>query len=188
MRQNETGVGSRVMDKRGIQDGIQDGCPGGIQCEIRDGIRGGIQDGNPGGIYANILPEGSIHLLPAQGFLLAYFPFALLFTPYEIREGQVYYPQAQRFAQETPSECHFFDKDTDVHIVRRQSRGDLCIVRLTAQEEQQMDPDLLYTEDVLVREEYSRQKGYPQKLRIINRYQYSENDMLVLKNARISCC
>lgn len=59
-------------------------------------------------------------------------------------------------------------------------------VILKGQEEESMDPDLLYEEDVLVRDEYSGKSGIPERLKVINRYMYTENDTLVLKNYRIA--
>ena len=49
-----------------------------------------------------------------------------------------------------------------------------------------MEPDLLFTEEVLVKKEYTDIPGIPEKLRVINRYRYSENDTLVLKDYRIA--
>ena len=49
-----------------------------------------------------------------------------------------------------------------------------------------MDPDLLFSEDVLVKKEYAALRGIPEKLRVISRYRYSENDTLVLDLYRIS--
>ena len=53
-------------------------------------------------------------------------------------------------------------------------------------EEKLMDPNLLYTQKVLVQEQFSKEKDMPERLVIVNRYVYSENDTLVLKNYRIS--
>lgn len=46
--------------------------------------------------------------------------------------------------------------------------------------------DLLFPEEVLVKKEYTDIPGIPEKLRVINRYHYSENDTLVLKDYRIA--
>lgn len=50
-----------------------------------------------------------------------------------------------------------------------------------------MGPELLYEEEVLVRDEYAGKPGLPDRLKIVNRYMYTENDTLVLKNYRIAC-
>ena len=40
--------------------------------------------------------------------------------------------------------------------------------------------------ELQLKKEYADQPGIPDKLRVINRYQYSENDTLVLKDYRIA--
>lgn len=57
---------------------------------------------------------------------------------------------------------------------------------LTKDEEEKLEPDLLFPEDVLVKKEYTDIPGIPEKLRVINRYRYSENDTLVLEDYRIA--
>ena len=83
-------------------------------------------------------------------------------------------------------ECHLFDEEREYRMIRREQRGDRVEVVLTRAEEEGMDPDLLYEEEPLVREEYARRAGLPKRLRIINRYAYSRNDTLVLVNYRIA--
>ena len=46
-----------------------------------------------------------------------------------------------------------------------------------------MDPDLLYEEEVLVKNENA---AGIDRLKIINRYMFTENDTLVLRNYRIA--
>jgi hypothetical protein len=47
-----------------------------------------------------------------------------------------------------------------------------------------MEPDLIYTQTVILRKEYTSPEL--KHLVIVNRYEYSANDTLVLKNYRIS--
>ena len=68
-----------------------------------------------------------------------------------------------------------------------EARGDRVEVILTRQEEESMGPELLYEEEVLVRDEYAGKPGLPDRLKIVNRYMYTANDTLVLKNYRIAC-
>lgn len=53
-------------------------------------------------------------------------------------------------------------------------------------EEELWDPDLLFVQDVLVKKEYTDIPGIPEKIRVINRYSYSENDTLVLQDYRLA--
>ena len=80
----------------------------------------------------------------------------------------------------------FFDRENDYRIVFRESRGDICRNLLTEEEERHIDADLIFVEEHLIKEEYAKRGGFPKKLRIINRYRYSDNDTLVLDNYRIS--
>ena len=73
-------------------------------------------------------------------------------------------------------------------MVLRRARGDRIESVLTAKEEQAMDSDLLYTENVLIKEEYRQDETMPKKIAVINRYRYTDNDTLTLKNYRLSAC
>ncbi len=125
--------------------------------------------------------------IPKKGYLLAYFRSALLFEPYVVNGGDICFDGEEQFARETPFECHFFDAACDYHIVHRQSRGDVIEGMSCREEEEQMDPDLVYVQDVLVREEYAKKPGFPERLRIVTRYRYSEMDTLVMDSYRIGC-
>ena len=54
-------------------------------------------------------------------------------------------------------------------------------------EEQSMDPDLIFVEEVLVKPQYTETGRIPATLTIINRYRYSEYDTIVLEDYRIGC-
>ena len=128
-----------------------------------------------------------LELAPKKGCILAYFRDALLFAPYEICNGRLLCEVFDKYPPETLTECHLFDRDREYRVVRRESRQDCIRLVLTQEEEATMDPDLLYTQVIPVREEYARKGNCPDHLTIINRYDYSGNDTLVLKNYRISC-
>ena len=116
----------------------------------------------------------STESIPGKGYCLLSFRNALVFEPYECRDGLLFF------------NGRFFDRDRDCHMVFREARGDCCERIYTQEEEKSMDPDLLYTEKVLLREEYAGRAGYPSRLVIVNRYRYSQSDTLILKNYRIS--
>ena len=124
--------------------------------------------------------------IPKKGLVMAYFRNELLFSPYEVTgEGLKLFGKAL-FDRELPYECHFFDKAREYRLIRRESRNDVIERFLTEDEEEALEPDLLFSEDVLVRKEYADIPGIPEKLRVVNRYRYSENDTLVLKDYRIA--
>lgn len=123
-----------------------------------------------------------IDKIPPKGFVMAYFRDKLVFEPYEVKGEELSFESAGLLLHETPRECHFFDEDAEYRLVRRDFQQDYIERVFTREEEELMDPDLVFVEEVMVREEYPE----PQTLRVVNRYEYSDNDTLVLKNYRIA--
>ena len=128
-----------------------------------------------------------LDMAPQKGYLLAYFRDALVFEPYAIENGRLVFPECEVYQEMAPKECHLFDENTEYRMIFREARDDRVEVILTRQEEETMDPNLIYEEEVLVKNEYSGKAGIPKSLKVINRYMYTENDTLVLKNYRIAC-
>ncbi len=127
-----------------------------------------------------------VDALPKKGYVMAYFQDALVFEPYEVKGGRIVCGCSERLEKELPRECHFFDADREYRMLLREARGDIIETVLTKEEEEEMDPDLLFRDEGLVREEFSSKPGMPEKLCVINRYVFSENDTLILKSYRIS--
>lgn len=128
----------------------------------------------------------TIENLPKKGLVMAYFREKLLFSPYEVEDGKLKLPEQELFEKEEPYECHFFDDEKEYRLIKRSARKDVIERILTSEEEKAMPGDLLFAEDVLVKTEYAKSPGIPEKLRVINRYRYSENDTLVLKDYRMA--
>ena len=124
---------------------------------------------------------------PQKGYILAYYPHALVFEPYEMKDGNPCFAGMEAFAGEEPRECHLFDDRTECRIIKRESAGDTIRLLLTREEERAMDSDLLFEEEVFVKPQYANRPELPGTLRIINRYRYAERDVLTLENYRISC-
>ncbi len=124
--------------------------------------------------------------LPPKGYILAYFRDRLVFEPYTAEDGKLIFGSSELLERETPQECHFFDKEHDCYMIRRQSRNDMIVKVRTAEEEKDTEPDLIFIQTVLVKDEYAAREDLPSALRIINRYEYSDSDTLVLRNYRLS--
>ena len=124
--------------------------------------------------------------IPANGYILAYFKERLIFEPYTVRDGKPIFKGSELFERGTLHECHFFDKERDYFMIHRQSRNDMIVKIRTADEEKNIEPDLIFIQTVLIKDEYAKRADIPSTLRIINRYEYSDSDTLVLKNYRIS--
>ena len=128
----------------------------------------------------------SFEKLPPKGIMLLYFKKQLVFEPYEVKNGELVYDSTENLSEEILHECHFFDENIEYRLIRREERGDAIETILTAEEEAHMDPDLLYVEETLVKNEYLKNVDIPKKLVIVSHYHYSNNDTLELKNYRIA--
>ena len=127
-----------------------------------------------------------IDRLPPKGFVIAVLRSKIIFEPYETDGGKLTFPGSECLENELPSECHFFDQEKEYRLVRREARNDVIERVLTLEEEKLMDPDLIYLQEMMVDAPYASRADLPDKLLVINRYEYSENDTLVLKDCRIS--
>ena len=123
---------------------------------------------------------------PASGFVIACLKDRLVFAPYKICNG-VFAAEGWDCPDFTEAEeCHFFDDSREYRRIYRSARRDVIETVLTAQEEQAMDPDLVFVEEVLVKPQYAQTGKIPSTLTIVNRYRYSEYDTIVLEDYRIS--
>lgn len=89
--------------------------------------------------------------IPEEGLLLAEGRDCLVFAPYICRSGKILVDGRDRTELLDSDICHLFNRDTEYRRVRRMARHDVIETLLTAKEEEDMDPDLLYKEEVLGR-------------------------------------
>ena len=128
-----------------------------------------------------------IEQLPKAGYVIAQLKSTLLFEPYTVKDGKLLFRGHERLEEEPLKECHFFSRDREYRLIVRESRGDYIERVLIAEEERFMDPDLVYEQEMLVKREYASRGDLPEKLLVMNRYGYTENDTLALRDYRISC-
>lgn len=124
---------------------------------------------------------------PNTGFVIACLKDRLVFAPYKICNGILLVEGWENPDFTTAEECHFFDDSREYRRICRSARRDVIETVLTIQEEQTMDPDLIFAEEVLVKPQYTETGHLPATLTIVNRYRYSEHDTIVLEDYRIGC-
>lgn len=129
----------------------------------------------------------SIEQLPDSGYLIAQLESSLIFEPYTVKDRKLFFHGNELIEKEKIKECHFFNRDREYRLIFRESRGDFIERVLTAEEEQKMNPDLIYEQEMMIKKEYACREDLPEKLLIINRYYFTENDTLALRDYRISC-
>jgi len=127
----------------------------------------------------------SIEQLPDSGYLIAHLESSLIFEPYTVKDGKLFFHGSELIEKEKIKECHY--RDREYSLIFRESRGDFIERVLTAEEEQKMNPDLIYEQEMMIKKEYACREDLPEKLLIINRYYFTENDTLALRDYRISC-
>ena len=127
-----------------------------------------------------------IECLPEKGYVIAQLPSVLLFEPYTVKDGKLLFRGSEALEKEQITECHFFCRDREYRLIRRESRGDFLERVLTADEERAMDPDLVYEQEMLVKREFASRGDVPEKLVVVNRYAFTDNDTLALQDYRIS--
>ena len=81
---------------------------------------------------------------------------------------------------------HCFDRNTEYRLLVTDDGDRLVEVVLDAEEEKTMEPDLLFVDEMLLRPEYRSDHVGIQKLKVMNRYRYTDFDTMTLDNYRIS--
>lgn len=104
-----------------------------------------------------------------------------------MKDGELFFEGCEALRGEIPRECHLFDDERECRRVYRESAGDWIEGLFTRAEEREMESDLLFEEEVLVKPQYADTGRLPRKLTIMNRFRYSECDTLTLDNYRIGC-
>ena len=84
------------------------------------------------------------------------------------------------------SELHWICDRCAQPFIQKKAVSLEALLASSLEQEDQMDPDLLYIQKILVREQFRKDGDMPERLVIVNRYDYTENDTLVLKNYRIT--
>ena len=130
--------------------------------------------------------ELELNKMPERGVVYAQLKNGIVYTAYQVENGEIHLAKGDMFSIEDLKEAHFFDEKTEYRVIKRESRNDLLKLLFTEEEEVAMGAELLLAESVLVEDQYADPAaGAPDRLRIINRYAYSEDNTLVLRNYRL---
>ena len=125
--------------------------------------------------------------IPEDGFVIAVFNDHILVERYRKEAEGLSFPGAEQACGRELLRLHCFDRDTEYRMIVTDDGERLIEVILSAEEEKGMEPDLLFEDEMLLREEYCTERVGIRKLKVINRYRYTEYDTMTLDNYRISC-
>ena len=125
--------------------------------------------------------------IPAEGIMIAVLENRILVERYGKEAEGLSFPGAEQVRDEALLRLHCFDPETEYRLIVTDDGERLIEVVLDAEEEKEMEPDLLFEDEMLLREEYCTERVGIRKLKVVNRYRYTEYDTMTLENYRISC-
>ena len=124
--------------------------------------------------------------IPAEGYLIAVFKDRILFERYRKEAEGLCFPGAEESRAERLLRLHCFDRDTEYRLLVTDDGDRLVELVLDAGQEKAMEPDLLFEDEMLVRPEYRPEEIGIRKLKVVNRYRYTDFDTMTPDNYRIS--
>lgn len=125
--------------------------------------------------------------IPEQGFLLAVFEDHILLERYRKGEEGLLFKDCEQYRSKALLRLHCFDRNTEYRLLVTDDGERLVEVVLDADEERAMEADLLFEDEMLLRPEYAADRVGLRKLKVVNRYRYTDFDTMTLDNYRISC-
>ena len=124
--------------------------------------------------------------IPAEGYLIAVFKNRILFERCRKETDGLCFPGEEEIRTEELLRLHCFDRDTEYRLLVTDDGDRLVELVLNAEQEKAMEPDLLFEDEMLVRPEYRPEQIGIQKLKVVNRYRYTDFDTMTPDNYRIS--
>lgn len=125
-------------------------------------------------------------LMPTKGHILACFPEQLIFEEYVTDETGIHFPGSEILDTMCPYECHCFDDKVEYRSFYDKREQKLKELQFTQAEENEMPPELLKEETVWIQEKYWKTQGQLERLRLVYRYHFTENDTLAMVNYRLA--
>ena len=125
--------------------------------------------------------------IPAEGIMIAVFDDRTLVERYGKEAEGLSFPGTEQVGKKDLLRLHCFDPETEYRLIVTDDGERLIEVIMSAEEEKGMEPDLLFEDEMLLREEYCTERVGIRKLKVINRYRYTQYDTMTLDNYRISC-
>ena len=124
--------------------------------------------------------------IPDEGMMIAVLEGRILVERYRKEVDGLSFPDAERLQKAALVRLHCFDRNTEYRLLVTDDGDRLVEVVLDAEEEKTMEPDLLFVDEMLLRPEYRSDHVGIQKLKVMNRYRYTDFDTMTLDNYRIS--
>ncbi len=124
------------------------------------------------------------HMAPKRGYILAVFEDSVIFERYQKTDDGISFRGCEEKTASPLTRMHLFDETTEYRLMT--ASGNRIIEHIVNEsEEQNLEPDLVYEDKMLIAERFT--EGHDiDSLRIINRYRYTWFDTLTLDDYRIA--
>ncbi len=124
--------------------------------------------------------------IPDEGIMIAVFEDSVRLERYRKEKDGLRFPDMESGWQKSLLRLHCFDRNTEYRLLVTDDGERKIEVVLNAEEEKEIEPDLLFEDEMLLRPEYRTDRVGIQKLKVINRYCWTPFDTMTLDNYRIS--
>ena len=123
--------------------------------------------------------------VPAAGWILAVTEMGdILFEQYTLKNGVPNFPHSERLDGRLLRRCHCFDNEREYRYLCVGDSQRVIETVCDAEQEAAMDPDLLFEDNMVLAEQFSPGEGL-WKLRVMNRYRFTEGNTLTLDDFRL---
>lgn len=136
--------------------------------------------------YKDIKKSDHYASIPQEGYMMAVFDDLILFQPYQKTDDGLTFSNMENVSDRNLLRIHCFDRDTEYRRMELDDGDRIIEAVLSAEEETAMDPDLIYEDEMLLREEFIEGAGGLRALKVINRFRYTYFDTMTLDNYRLS--
>lgn len=123
---------------------------------------------------------------PRAGWILAVLDNEVLMEKYAREGDTLRFPGCEKMTSAALRRCHCFDEHMEYRWMRIGSRGRSLEKVLTAEEETEMAPDLLFMDRMILSEKYMPPEQGLWAIRVMNRYRYTASNTLTLENYRFA--
>ena len=120
---------------------------------------------------------------PASGWILIINDDGSVLDKYEITDGEIHLSRHKTVKYQSVRRMHCFDKSKEYRYIN--INGNITQTICTAEEESEMEQDLLFEDYMIVSDRFIPKENGIWKICLVDRYRYGETDTLVLNGYRL---
>lgn len=126
-----------------------------------------------------------LNLAPKKGYCLAYInDYTFVFDTYTITNNKIKTKNNGNIDVKKITKLHLFDEVKEYRIVKSSSNLDIIVNVLTKEEEQNINPLYLKTQEIYLDDDCAINNKT--KIKVVNRFSFDENNCIYLENYRLA--